>query len=74
MILDPFTDLPDTGRERDERLEHEIDALFARMDGATEPASQEALTELAVLIRRRSPFMVLFVEMQWRARAKNRAA
>lgn len=71
MIIDSFTGLPDTGRARDERLEAEIDALFARMEGASEADSKDLTTQLAVLVRRRSAFMVLFTEIRWRARVKH---
>lgn len=68
--IDLFTGQPDSGRERDDRLERQIDAAFTQMEGAAEPVSQALLTELSLLVRRRSPFMQVFVEVRWRARVR----
>lgn len=57
---------------RDERLEAEINAAFRRMEGASERDASATLTEIAVLLRRRSHAMVLLAELRWRARARER--
>lgn len=53
--------------DRDAALEMEIDAAYERMIKApTDHGSREAFTEMAVLIRRRSPAQVLRMELERR--------
>lgn len=67
-----LTETPTKADARDERLEAEIDAGFERLIAASESEASAVLTELAILIRRRSPGMVLLAEMRWRARERAR--
>lgn len=74
MNLLPLVDSLTRADARDERLEAEIDAVFRRIEGAPEQESIAALTEISILLRRRSHAMVLLAEMRWRERLKATAA
>lgn len=60
----------------DDALEGLIDAAYARMvkSGATEGESRDAWTEMAVLIRRRSPTQIMRMELERRIAAKAKSA
>lgn len=54
---------------RDAQLEAEIDAAYDRMlTGKTDDLKHAAFTEMAVLVRRRSPDQVMKLELQMRLR------
>lgn len=67
-LLDTFTGVPDSGLEGDAKLEAAIDAAWNRMKRApTDRESQDALTDVAVLMRRRSQTQWLKLEFDRRA-------
>jgi hypothetical protein len=68
-VLDPHTNLPDRGLQADVALEAEIDAAWSRMKrrGSTDCASQDAMTEVIVLARRRSDTQMMKLEFERRA-------
>lgn len=67
-VVDAFTGLPDPGLQGDAALEAAIDDAWNRMKRApTDRESQDALTEVAALMRRRSPTQWLKLEFDRRA-------
>jgi len=67
-VLDPHTGVPDRGLQADVALEAEIDAAWNRMKRApTDRESQDALTEVIVLARRRSDLQLMKLEFERRA-------
>lgn len=67
--IDPYTNLPDRGLERDAALEAKIDAAFKSMKRApTDIESKSWWTEIAVLMRRRSMTQLLKLELERRMR------
>ena len=67
-VLDPHTGVPDRGLQADVALEAEIDAAWSRMRRArTDAGSQDALTEVIVLARRRSDTQMMKLEFERRA-------
>lgn len=67
-IIDPHTGKQDPGLVADAKLEAQIDAEWKRMQRAPgDHESQEALTEVQVLMRRRSDTQWLKLEFARRA-------
>lgn len=62
----------DRAQERDAALEREIEAAWNRVErkSATDRESQDALTEVAILIRRRSGTQVMKLEFERRMRER----
>lgn len=70
--IDTFSVNPDRGLQADAALEAEIDAAWNRMKHApTDGESQDALTEAAVLMRRRSDTQWMKLEFERRALKAN---
>jgi hypothetical protein len=74
-LNDPHTGLPDSGLIADATLEAEIDAAWDRMKKktASDRESQDSLTEVQVLMRRRSDTQWMKLEFQRRALMGNQA-
>lgn len=67
-VIDEFTGLPDPGLKADVALEAQIDAVWNRMKMApTDRESQDAMTEVQVLMRRRSDTQWMKLEFDRRA-------
>ena len=68
-VLDPHAGVPDRGLQADVALEAEIDAACNHVTrkGSTDRESQDALTELVVLLRRRSFTQLVNIEFERRA-------
>jgi len=67
-IIDQFSGLPDAGLKADVALEVLIDVQWQRMKMArTDRESQDALTEVMVLMRRRSDTQWMKLEFDRRA-------
>lgn len=72
-VIDKYTGLPDAGLQRDAALELEIDAAHEKIRTApNEAESRDWLTQLAVLIRRRSQTQLLKLELERRMRTRTR--
>lgn len=67
-VISTYTGRPDPGLTADAELEAEINASWDRMKRATtDRESQDALTEVAVLMRRRSDTQWMKLEFTRRA-------
>jgi hypothetical protein len=68
-VIDIHTGKPDRGLQADVALEAEIDAACKSVTrkGANDRESQDALTELVVLMRRRSFTQLVKLEFELRA-------
>jgi hypothetical protein len=74
-VIDQYTGQPDAGLQRDAALEVEIDAAWNRVKSktSTDRESQDALTEVAVLMRRRSDTQWMKLEFHRRALMGNKS-
>jgi hypothetical protein len=68
VLIDKLTGASNSDLQRDARLEIEIDAAWNRVKSktSTDRESQDALTEVAVLMRRRSDTQWMKLEFQRR--------